>query len=253
QPPPAAAPSAPSLPPLQPPVTEPLNSTPSPTPTSKSIPLTSHPLPASSKAIALYPYTPHFPPTSDDEEEYEQELTLTESETVYILSPDDGSGWAVVQNKEGDVGIVPSTYLGLEGQPRCEREKGRGGGSPPVPTLSRRGSVRSFATVKGVGRDLGTGTLRRDIRPGSEFRSAASVVEIPKGVVEGVASLGVQDHKPGGVYRTVLFDFVENDEGEISVKSGQVVLLLEEDDGSGWVTINDGKKEGLVPASYLGK
>jgi hypothetical protein len=33
--------------------------------------------------------------------------------------------------------------------------------------------------------------------------------------------------------------------------AGQKVWILDEDDGSGWAFIFDGKREGLVPASYL--
>ncbi|KAJ3193492.1 hypothetical protein HK101_004737 [Irineochytrium annulatum] len=68
--------------------------------------------------------------------------------------------------------------------------------------------------------------------------------------------------------RMALFDYMENGEDEITIKSGQIVWLVEdgtaatkkntfqkltfsEDDGSGWVTVNDGNREGLVPASYL--
>ncbi|KAJ3107447.1 hypothetical protein HDU97_004043 [Phlyctochytrium planicorne] len=50
-----------------------------------------------------------------------------------------------------------------------------------------------------------------------------------------------------------LFDYKEHGEDEISMKVGQDLFILEDDDGSGWVTVHDGMREGLVPASYLEK
>ncbi|KDQ20989.1 hypothetical protein BOTBODRAFT_27000 [Botryobasidium botryosum FD-172 SS1] len=50
----------------------------------------------------------------------------------------------------------------------------------------------------------------------------------------------------------VLFDFVSTSPFELSVSEGAQVLLLEEDDGSGWVKIADSKGgKGLVPATYI--
>jgi uncharacterized protein YgiM (DUF1202 family) len=34
-------------------------------------------------------------------------------------------------------------------------------------------------------------------------------------------------------------------------EAGTEVQVVEEDDGSGWVKVSDGRKSGLVPASYL--
>ena len=36
-------------------------------------------------------------------------------------------------------------------------------------------------------------------------------------------------------------------------EAGTPVQVVEEDDGSGWVKVSDGRKSGLVPASYLNK
>jgi len=52
----------------------------------------------------------------------------------------------------------------------------------------------------------------------------------------------------------IMFDFVASSPFEVSVAEGEVVTLLEEDDGTGWVKIDDGKGgKGLVPATYLQK
>lgn len=49
----------------------------------------------------------------------------------------------------------------------------------------------------------------------------------------------------------VVFDFIKNSNEEVSVQAGQVVDVLEKDDGSGWVKVTDGINEGLMPASYI--
>ncbi|KAJ3400561.1 hypothetical protein HDU80_006841 [Chytriomyces hyalinus] len=54
-----------------------------------------------------------------------------------------------------------------------------------------------------------------------------------------------------GIKTTVLFDFLQSAADEISIKAGQDVWVLDEDEGSGWITVNDGAREGLVPTTYL--
>jgi len=54
-----------------------------------------------------------------------------------------------------------------------------------------------------------------------------------------------------GSAATILFDFESSSAFELTVSSGTQVHVVEEDDGSGWVKVSDGRKSGLVPASYL--
>ncbi|KAI2625118.1 FCH-domain-containing protein [Hypoxylon sp. NC1633] len=49
----------------------------------------------------------------------------------------------------------------------------------------------------------------------------------------------------------MLYTFESNGEGELSVTEGREVVILEPDDGTGWVKIRAGYKEGIVPATYL--
>ncbi|KAI1389638.1 FCH-domain-containing protein [Hypoxylon trugodes] len=49
----------------------------------------------------------------------------------------------------------------------------------------------------------------------------------------------------------MLYAFEANGDGEISVPDGREVTIVEPDDGSGWVKVRAGYKEGTVPASYL--
>ncbi|KAF4451572.1 hypothetical protein F53441_5428 [Fusarium austroafricanum] len=49
----------------------------------------------------------------------------------------------------------------------------------------------------------------------------------------------------------MLYAFEASGEGELTVLDGRDVVLLEPDDGSGWVKVRAGYKEGLVPSSYV--
>ncbi|KAG5919715.1 hypothetical protein E4U42_006431 [Claviceps africana] len=49
----------------------------------------------------------------------------------------------------------------------------------------------------------------------------------------------------------MLYSFDGSGDGELTVSEGREVVLLEPDDGSGWVKVRAGYKEGIVPASYV--
>lgn len=49
----------------------------------------------------------------------------------------------------------------------------------------------------------------------------------------------------------MLYTFEANGEGELSVQEGREVVLMEPDDGSGWIKVKAGYKEGIIPASYV--
>ncbi|KAJ4326523.1 Protein BZZ1 [Fusarium piperis] len=69
-------------------------------------------------------------------------------------------------------------------------------------------------------------------------------------ITDGGASApngGEKEEKKG----KMLYAFEGNGDGELTVPEGRDVVLLEPDDGSGWVKVRLGYKEGLVPASYV--
>ncbi|KAI4639756.1 hypothetical protein J4E93_009110 [Alternaria ventricosa] len=49
----------------------------------------------------------------------------------------------------------------------------------------------------------------------------------------------------------MLYAYQENGEGELTVADGTDVTIVEPDDGSGWMKVRAGFKEGLVPAAYV--
>jgi hypothetical protein len=49
----------------------------------------------------------------------------------------------------------------------------------------------------------------------------------------------------------MLYTYQEIGDGEVTVAEGTDVTILEPDDGSGWIKVRVGVKEGLVPAAYV--
>ncbi|EQL03468.1 Fps/Fes/Fer/CIP4-like protein [Ophiocordyceps sinensis CO18] len=73
---------------------------------------------------------------------------------------------------------------------------------------------------------------------------AAYISELPGSDVNGARE---EEKKKG----KMLYSFESSGEGELSVPEGREVMQLGPDDGSGWVKVRAGYKEGLVPATYV--
>ncbi|CEI67305.1 hypothetical protein FVEN_g5792 [Fusarium venenatum] len=58
---------------------------------------------------------------------------------------------------------------------------------------------------------------------------------------------GANEEKRG----KMIYPFEATGDGELTVQDGRDVVLLEPDDGSGWIKVRAGYKEGLVPTSYV--
>ncbi|KAJ2901237.1 FCH-domain-containing protein [Zalerion maritima] len=77
----------------------------------------------------------------------------------------------------------------------------------------------------------------------------AYISELPgstPGASNGSASSPVTEQKG-----KMLYTFEANGEGEIAVPEGRDVIILQQDDGTGWIKVRAGYKEGMVPATYL--
>ncbi|KAK2596700.1 Protein BZZ1 [Conoideocrella luteorostrata] len=72
----------------------------------------------------------------------------------------------------------------------------------------------------------------------------AYISELPG---SGVNGHGDKEEKRG----KMLYTFDATGDGELSVSEGREVVLLEPDDGSGWIKVRAGYKEGIVPATYV--
>ncbi|KAI0202076.1 hypothetical protein F4808DRAFT_423453 [Astrocystis sublimbata] len=74
----------------------------------------------------------------------------------------------------------------------------------------------------------------------------AYISELPGSSVNGSFA-----SKPTEQRGKVLYGFEAGGDGELSVSAGQDVTIVDPDDGSGWVKVRAGYKEGLVPGTYL--
>ncbi|KKA18554.1 Actin polymerization protein Bzz1 [Rasamsonia emersonii CBS 393.64] len=57
--------------------------------------------------------------------------------------------------------------------------------------------------------------------------------------------------KPSEPKGKMIYPYQANGEGEITVDEGQEVVVVDPDDGSGWMRVRAGALDGLVPASYV--
>ncbi|PNY27535.1 Protein BZZ1 [Tolypocladium capitatum] len=89
-----------------------------------------------------------------------------------------------------------------------------------------------------------TGGRRRMAAP-----PPAAYISEPPGIAVSVHANGNGDKEERK--GKMLYAFEASGEGELTVQEGREVVQLETDDGSGWVKVRAGYKEGLVPTSYV--
>ncbi|KAI0394087.1 hypothetical protein F5Y17DRAFT_429382 [Xylariaceae sp. FL0594] len=88
----------------------------------------------------------------------------------------------------------------------------------------------------------------RLVAPPPAAYTSAPISELPGSSVNGLAGANIHEQKG-----KMLYTFEGAGDGELSVSEGHEVTILEPDDGSGWVKVRSGYKEGIVPGSYLEK
>ncbi|KAJ3289766.1 hypothetical protein HDU79_003814 [Rhizoclosmatium sp. JEL0117] len=173
-------------------------------------------------AVVLYDYAP--PDHASDEE-----LAIMEGEMVKIAEVDDGTGWTkVICNDK--IGLIPTAYIEVLPENHSEASSLK----LPQPTIPSPQT------------QLAAALQARIPSPVPVFTTGDSAVTLQEDGVEAR-----QFHGTIGIKMKVLFDFIESGTDEISVKAGQDVWVLDEDEGSGWITVHDGEKEGLIPTTYL--
>ncbi|KAI1177155.1 hypothetical protein F4777DRAFT_217145 [Nemania sp. FL0916] len=74
----------------------------------------------------------------------------------------------------------------------------------------------------------------------------AYISELPGSSVSNTSTARENEQKG-----KMLYTFDAGGDGELSVTEGQEVTILDPDDGSGWVKVRAGYKEGIVPGTYL--
>ncbi|KAK2753449.1 hypothetical protein FQN54_007839 [Arachnomyces sp. PD_36] len=139
-----------------------------------------------------------------------------------------------------------------------------------MPSLSRKDTMNSlssgYATNRSVSMLASTPTTEETTAelpasapaakkpaPARKNRIAAppptQYVSAPPSELEGSKlSLPPRSNESRG---KMLYPYQENGEGEITVDEGKDVVILEPDDGSGWIRVRAGALDGLVPAAYV--
>ncbi|GJC98470.1 Actin polymerization protein [Colletotrichum higginsianum IMI 349063] len=150
-------------------------------------------------------------PTASSPTNASDSPTLTRSNTMNSLS----SGYA------------HSARRSITGGPTSPIDE-----APPEPSTPRPAAPASTVSS--------TTTRKRVMAP----PPAAYISELPGSAPNGSSSSEQQKGK-------MLYTFEASGDGEVSVPEGREVTMLEPDDGSGWVKVRAGYKEGIVPASYV--
>ncbi|KND00988.1 hypothetical protein, variant [Spizellomyces punctatus DAOM BR117] len=120
-------------------------------------------------------------------------------------------------------------------------------------------AVTEGSVVRIIEPDDGSGWTLVSYQTDGESRKGlvpTSYIELASPALAAESMLSERNRTPSPtkisrIQTTVAYDYTKGGDDELTVKAGQVVWITEGDDGSGWVTVNDGTLEGLVPASYL--
>ncbi|ODV92612.1 hypothetical protein CANCADRAFT_1203 [Tortispora caseinolytica NRRL Y-17796] len=90
--------------------------------------------------------------------------------------------------------------------------------------------------------------------PGQKVkRSKKGVQELSGG--DDLAIAPAIGGSPGGASTQgrvrAIYAYTAQGPGELSMKDGDLLTIVDEDDGSGWIVVTNGKKEGVVPSTYV--
>ncbi|EAS34825.3 actin polymerization protein Bzz1 [Coccidioides immitis RS] len=137
-----------------------------------------------------------------------------------------------------------------------------------LPALSRRDTMnslssgyaasatRSTSALSSQTTDTGPTELPATVSPAQKptaLRKHRIVAPPPDQYVSAPPPIsnGGTASRPSEPRGKMLYPYQANGEDEISVDEGQDVVIVEPDDGSGWMRVRTGSSTGLIPASYV--
>jgi hypothetical protein len=112
--------------------------------------------------------------------------------------------------------------------PNCSKVKGQ---INPQPTVSSSASLLSVPTLK-------------SLRPGSFSESVRSIPTSP----------GFNKPRPvsvAGAELRSIYSYEAQNADELSISEGNLLHIIEHDDGTGWIKAQLGNNVGLIPANYI--
>lgn len=140
----------------------------------------------------------------------DDEIDVAEAQEVTIVDDDDGSGWINVRTAAGDVGLVPATYL-------------------ETITLQPTESVTSsFSTSSNNNNNNNNRNKIKKKGPTVAPKRGARKVN----------------------YMVALYDYDAKSGDELTIRTGDKILVLNADTGNGWTEGELNAMSGLFPSSY---
>lgn len=129
-----------------------------------------------------------------------------------------------------------------------------GGGGAPLQRSDTIGSMNTLSSgyAASANRSV-SGMTIKSVDEGSTANAAPKIGQRPRVVAPPPAQYISSNDGPGEQRGKMLYPYQANGDGEITIAEGQEVVLIEPDDGSGWIKVrptSPGSAPGLVPSSY---
>ncbi|KAF9108952.1 hypothetical protein BGX29_000040 [Mortierella sp. GBA35] len=159
---------------------------------------------------------------------------------------------------------VPPNCSNVKGGAKAQRNSILGGGPPSASSIA---PSSTFSTLSSLPPEYApTGTPISELKHRTSIRDSASSTGTAAAATAAATSAARSPHANIGSARQsgssgslnqvqahVIYDYDATSPGELTVRAGDVVTVLEgDDDGSGWVTCQlNGSASGLIPLSYI--
>ncbi|KAJ3547629.1 hypothetical protein NMY22_g1574 [Coprinellus aureogranulatus] len=174
---------------------------------------------------------------------------------VNSYQPDHTLG-PIDDSTDASTGFFPSSIWGLSKQGKtckacgvsvhnkCELKFPANCGQPDEPAPLSASLARSSTTASTASRSSRNSSMSDEAAPMVHAPTPSSFVKDTHSEKSSIA-----EAYPSA---RVIYDFKASSEFELAVQEDEVVQIVEEDDGSGWVKVlNEQGQSGLVPATYL--
>lgn len=162
-------------------------------------------------------------------------------------------------NKEQKKAIKATRQAAAQAQasaPAAQALNGNTNGSAEVP-LQRSDTIGSMNTLSsGYAASANRSVSGMAVKSGDEGSPAAAAPKTgqrPRVMAPPPAQYITSNNGLDGQRGKMLYPYQANGDGEITIAEGQEVILIEPDDGSGWIKVcpaSPGSAPGLVPSSY---
>ncbi|GAO52352.1 hypothetical protein G7K_6430-t1 [Saitoella complicata NRRL Y-17804] len=145
----------------------------------------------------------------------ETELSVNEGDEVEVVVADDGSGW-MTGRIGGREGVVPASYVTLN--------------PPPSPAAAAAAPAST---------------------PGAAHSRTLSISSMASSLKKKGPAVAPKRGAKRLKYVKALYDYEAQTEVELSIREGDVILLVKEDQGDGWAEGEIGGVQGSFPANYV--